>query len=108
MIRCTCDLAEGVWRTHLGSLFAESDAGAHTFEVTVTRDGEKVNLEKADVTAWMIRADESTVTVQGMAEGHLARVRLPAACYRCEGRFSLIIKAVSPEETVALFWVKGR
>lgn len=66
-----------------------------------------MSLDKASVTAWMIRSDESTVTLQGTAEGSVARIRLAAACYRCEGRFSLIIKAVTPEETAALFWGEG-
>ena len=102
-----CDLAQGVRRTRLGRLFAENDALAHTFEVTVTRGEEKVSLEGAAVTGWFVRADGGTVAVSGTAEGSVARQRLPAACYRCEGPFSLIIKAASRTVTAALFWGEG-
>ncbi|MBQ8128986.1 MAG: hypothetical protein IJ175_01885, partial [Clostridia bacterium] len=78
-----CDLAQCVRRTRLGRLFAENDALAHTFEVTVTRGEEKVSLEGAAVTGWFVRADGGTVAVSGTAEGSVARLRLPAACYRC-------------------------
>lgn len=107
LIRARTDLSTGVHLTRMGRLFAEADQGAHTIEVSVTRDGSSVPLTGATIRGYFIRGDEATLSFTGTASGNTASLTLPASCYIRTGHFSLVIKAVSGDDIITLFWGDG-
>lgn len=106
IINVKTDLALGVQKHRLGRLFAANDKLAHTINVTVLQDGAAADLSGQTITAYFIRQDEATVTVNGTLSGNVATVNLPSACYAKPGYFSLIIKA-SGDVSTAIFWADG-
>lgn len=101
------DLRAGIFQTRMPMLFATGDQGAHEIRVTVTEDGQPVSLTGKTVSGYFIRADRSTVLLNGSAEGNTARVTLSQSCYVQPGGFSLFIKAGTAGETAATFWGVG-
>lgn len=107
IISATVDLAKGIQMVRLGRLFAANDKAAHTINVRVLDDGKVADLTGQTISAYFIRPDNATVTIQGTLSGNVASVTLPSSCYANSGHFSLIIKAVSTNTTTAIFWGDG-
>lgn len=107
VINAKTDLAKGVQMVRLGRLFASNDKAAHTINVRVLNDGAVADLTGQTISAYFIRPDNATVTVQGTLSGNVASITLPSSCYANSGHFSLIIKAVSTNTTTAIFWGDG-
>lgn len=107
IINAKVDLAQGVQMVRLGRLFAANDKAAHTINVRVLNDGAVADLTGQTISAYFIRPDNATVTVQGTLSGNVASITLPSSCYANSGHFSLIIKAVSTNVTTAIFWGDG-
>lgn len=107
VINAKTDLAKGVQMVRLGRLFAANDKAAHTINVRVLNDGAVADLTGQTISAYFIRPDNATVTVQGTLSGNVASITLPSSCYANSGHFSLIIKAVSTNVTTAIFWGDG-
>lgn len=110
-IKRTVDLAAGVTLDRLDRLFAQDNKNAHTFEITVKRGSESVDLSGANVKAYMILADESTVPIEGedhvQISGNVASVTLDEHCYAVVGRFNLIINATIGDVRCAIYWADG-
>ena len=75
-----------------GNLYTEDDSGDE-FRVKVTRAGQSVDLESADVAAYFQRADGVTLKINGTVDSNEAVVDLDSRCYTVPGRFVLAIKA---------------
>ena len=108
-LRYTTNLDSGVQMTPLKNSFLSGDQDAHRFIVSCFRSSSRqpVDLTGAGVTGYFIRADQSTVVIDGKVEDNCAVLTLPAACYAKEGRFSLVIKASMGEVIHTILWVEG-
>ena len=94
-IKRTVDLAAGVTLDRLDRLFAQNNKDAHNFEISDMSGGEAVDLSDANIKAYLILADESTVPIEGAGHvwvnGNVVSVMLDEHCYVVTGHFSLII-----------------
>lgn len=110
-IKRTVDLAAGVTLDRLDRLFAQDNKDAHIFDITVMSGGEAVDLSDANIKAYMILADESTVPIEGAghvwANGNVVSVMLDEHCYIVPGHFSLIINASLLSSRTAIYWADG-
>ena len=62
------------------------------FDVTVTMDGDPVDLSSAGVTGYFVRPDQKTVALIGSTSGNVATVSLEESCYVVPGQYMLVIK----------------
>lgn len=110
-IKRTVDLAAGVTLDRLDRLFAQDNKDAHIFDITVMSGGEAVDLSDANIKAYMILADESTVPIEGAGhvwvDGNVVSVMLDEHCYVVTGHFSLIINASLLGSRTAIYWADG-
>lgn len=108
-LRFTTDLDRGLVMTPLANAFMSGDDEAHKFVVScysgLTRAA--FDLTGAVVTGYFVRADGSTVIVEGDVSNNAANVLLPAECYAVPGRFSLVIKAARGSSVHSLLWAQG-
>lgn len=96
-IKQTIDLAKGIsadaFNTAVRPLSYSGDSGAHTWLVTVVKDGEPVSITES-ISALFIRPDGNTVTQTGsVTDGNTARVYIPQAAYAHEGVVRAIMRA---------------
>lgn len=103
------DLDRGVVMLPLKNAFLSGDQEAHRFIVKCYRDNprDSTNLTGAGVTGYFIRADGSTVVIDGTVSDGKAVLELPGACYAFPGRFSLVIKASLGDVIHTILWVEG-
>ena len=87
-------------RTICGNVFSMDNNG-NKVGVRVTNNGAPVTLS-GTISANVIRADGTTVTVAGTASGNEAYVVLPQACYAVPGVITIIIKNIAGAETTTL------
>lgn len=73
-----------------GNLFT-ADNMANRIGVILTDNGSPVTIT-GGITAYMIRADEATLIMNGASEGNRAWIDLPASAYTKIGPFSVVIK----------------
>lgn len=106
-VNAITNLNEGVKMVRLGRLFAQNDKLAHAFSVLVTKDGSTEDLTGLLAMGYFIRADDSTVNVEGSVSGGTVTLTLPAACYEVPGHFSLMIKVYDTTHSTAVFWGDG-
>lgn len=108
-LRYTTNLDSGVQMTSLKNAFLSGDQDAHRFIVSCFRSTSRrpVDLTGAGVTGYFIRADQSTVVIDGKVEDNCAVLTLPAACYAKQGRFSLVIKASMSGVIHTILWAEG-
>lgn len=93
--------------TPIRTLYASGDKNAHTFELSLYRNKEPLEINGAGVIGYFIRADGYTVPVDGTASGSVAKVTLSESCYAVIGQFNLIIKVTVGSERKAVFWGNG-
>ena len=106
----TADLQKPITQTRLTGLFAQEDALAHRFEISILDGGQPAALTGNEgVTAYFTRhADQTTVLLLGkITADRRAAVTLSDACYAREGAFSLIIKVSSGNVRHAVFYATG-
>ncbi len=101
------DVDAEILMTPLRTLYASGDKNAHTFELSLYRNKEPLEIDGADVIGYFIRADGYTVPVDGTASGSVAKVTLSESCYAVIGQFNLIIKVTVGSERKAVFWGNG-
>lgn len=101
------DVDAEILMTPLRTLYASGDKNAHTFELSLYRNKEPLEIDGAGVIGYFIRADGYTVPVDGTASGSVAKVTLSESCYAVIGQFNLIIKVTVGSERKAVFWGNG-
>lgn len=101
------DVDADILMTPLRTLYASGDKNAHTFELSLYRNKEPLEINGAGVIGYFIRADGYTVPVDGTASGSVAKVTLSESCYAVVGQFNLIIKVTIGSERKAVFWGNG-
>ena len=93
VISFTRDLTSPLTMTPLRHALVSGDQLGDRFDVTVTSAGKPVDLSSAGVMGYFFRAgDGYTVPITGSANGSVATVTLPEACYAVPGRFTLTIR----------------
>lgn len=93
--------------TPLKSLYASGDKNAHTFELSLYRGAEEMNLSGASAQGYFIRADGYTVPITGAISGNVVTLTLSESCYYIVGNFNLIIKVFIGESRKSVFWGNG-
>lgn len=101
------DLSRQLLRTNAGEILAMGDDCANRFGADLVRNGLPVNVDGCLAIGYFIRPDGYTCMIQGVAEGSMAYVDLPEACYTSEGVFSLAIKLKSEEMNCTLRIIDG-
>ena len=101
------DVDADILMTPIRTLYASGDKNAHTFELSLYRNKEPLEINGAGVIGYFIRADGYTVPVDGTASGSVAKVTLSESCYAVVGQFNLIIKVTIGSERKAVFWGNG-
>lgn len=101
------DVDAEILMTPIRTLYASGDKNAHTFELSLYRNKEPLEIDGAGVIGYFIRADGYTVPVDGTASGSVAKVMLSESCYAVVGQFNLIIKVTVGSERKAVFWGNG-
>jgi hypothetical protein len=93
------DLNKPLLRTNTGVLLAAGDKSANRFGAILHRDGEPVDMagQAVTVTGYFVRPDGYTVVCEGVQDGNMVYVDLPASCYAQSGAFSLAIKVRSAD-----------
>lgn len=110
IINAKVDLADGVHLNRLGMLFAENDQQAHTFNISIFRNGEAVTVsDTATISGYFIRPDNATITMAGTSSSNVVTVTLPANCYTIVGHFSFIVRVTSSAvgSNTTVFWSDG-
>jgi hypothetical protein len=93
--------------TPLKALYASGDKNAHTFELSLYRGAEEMDLSGASAQGYFIRADGYTVPITGAISGNAVTLTLSEACYYIVGNFNLIIKVSIGESRKSVFWGNG-
>lgn len=101
------DVDAEILMTSIRTLYASGDKNAHTFELSLCRNKEPLEIDGAGVIGYFIRADGYTVPIEGTASGSVAKVTLSESCYAVVGQFNLIIKVTVGSERKAVFWGNG-
>lgn len=101
------DLSRQLLRTNAGEILAMGDDCANRFGADLVRNGLPVNVDGCLAIGYFIRPDGYTCMIEGVAEGSMAYVDLPEACYTSEGVFSLAIKLKSEEMNCTLRIIDG-
>lgn len=104
---CDVDISKSLVRSYVGIVLATGDKNANRFGAVLNRAGEPVNLTGCSVMGYFIRPNSETVACQGVQEGSMVYVDLPAACYTEEGTFSLAVKVSSTEITQTVRVIDG-
>lgn len=100
--------AGNLFRSFANRMIGEGDSNGNVFGFRLFRDGVKVDLSDCAVNGYFIRADGSTVVMNGAVNSSgVAYVRLPASCYTVEGNFSLAIKITGGDEAGTMRIVDG-
>lgn len=105
----TIELESGnIHRSFTNKAIGEGDANGNRFGFRCIRNGEPVNLSGSTIIGHFIRADGTTVEINGGAvTGYTAFVTLPASCYAVEGNFTLAIKLIGGGVTGTIRMVDG-
>lgn len=93
--------------TPLKSLYASGDKNAHTFELSLYRGAQEIDLSGASAQGYFIRADGYTVPITGAISGNVVTLTLSESCYYVVGNFNLIIKVFIGESRKSVFWGNG-
>lgn len=108
-LKYTTDLDGLLEKQTLPCAFAAGDQEAHRILVSCHRGRTlvPVDLSGAVIRGYLIRADGSTVIVDGSVKDRCAVVPLSAACYAVPGRFSLVVKASMGDVIHTILWLEG-
>ena len=104
----------GVWQAGVmptvqnltGVAFTE-EVGAHTFEITaLNADGTAATLT-GTVSALFLRADDTTIAIDGTITDGKAVVTLVADCYHVAGRFSVAVYVSDGTDSACVYAAVG-
>lgn len=103
------DIGKPLKRENAGVLLASGDKYANRFGAILHRDGVPVDMagQAVTVTGYFVRPDGKTVVCEGVQDGNMVYVDLPAACYAHSGAFSLAIKVSGTEITETVRVIDG-
>lgn len=93
--------------TPLKSLYASGDKNAHTFELSLYRGAEEIDLSGANALGYFIRADGHTISIKGETNGNIVTLTLSEGCYYVVGDFHFVIKVSIGEIRKAVFYGVG-
>ena len=93
--------------TPLKSLYASGDKNAHTFELSLYRGAEEIDLSGANALGYFIRADGHTIPIKGETNGNIVTLTLSEGCYYVVGDFHFVIKVSIGEIRKAVFYGVG-
>lgn len=93
--------------TPLKSLYASGDKNAHTFELSLYRGAEEIDLSGANALGYFIRADGHTISIKGETDGNIVTLTLSEGCYSVVGDFRFVIKVSIGEICKAVFYGVG-
>ena len=96
-----------VHRTFLNHAVGEGDLFANRFGIKCFRDGQEVSMAGNSCVGFFIRADGTTLVIQGGIVGSKAYVTLPEAAYAVEGNFTLAVKINDGHATTTMRIVDG-
>lgn len=102
------DIARGATAASPGSaimpLAYPGDSNAHEWRVTVTNDGEPVDLTGASVTGYFYRHYDSASPFVNttVTSGNVASVTIPAEAYAYEGYVTGVMRMVLDEDIITL------
>lgn len=100
VIERTVDISKPIQTETLRGNEFKLEANAHTFRISVANNGAAVALT-GSVSASMLLADGSGLTLGGSLDNGVAVLTLPQAAYGVPGRFMLAIYSVQTGETEA-------
>ena len=87
------DIRSGtIHRSFANKMIGGGDSSGNRYGVRLTDNGTPVSLSGAACIGYLIRANGTTITINGTVSNGVALVLLPAAAYAVEGQFSLAIK----------------
>lgn len=93
--------------TPLKSLYASGDRNAHTFELSLYRGAEEIDLSGASARGYFMRADGRTISIEGEISGNIVTLTLSEGCYYVVGNFHFVIKVSIGEIRKAIFCGDG-
>lgn len=93
--------------TPLKALYASGDRNAHTFELSLYRGAEEMDLSGANVLGYFMRADGRTISIKGEISGNIVTLTLSEGCYHVVGNFHFVIKVSIGEIRKAVFCGDG-
>lgn len=96
-------------KMQLSQPLAYDNALAHAMRITAYNDdGTGADLSGVGVSGSFLCSNGETVPIpSGSTEGNVAEVILPAACYRCPGRFKFTMNLSKDGSTRTVLWVEG-
>lgn len=87
------DLQGGVvHRTFANNTIGAGDYSGDHFGFRLWNRGQAVDLSQASCIGYFMRADGTTLVINGATNRNAAAVALPAAAYAVEGKFTLVLK----------------
>ena len=98
LLAYTVDLAKGDQAVSVltpNVLALPGDNLAHTWMITVTRNGVPADLTGATATAYFTRGDGNTVMLVGTAEGNVCAYTMMSTCYAVPGPLRCVLKVFS-------------
>lgn len=87
----TVDIDKPVKQVHLGPIF-EGDQDEFKVSLHLLQNGQPVSLTGASVTAYMMRADKTTVVWTGSVSSNIASVVLTQHAHTIPGRAQLVVR----------------
>lgn len=93
--------------TPLKALYASGDRNAHTFELSLYRGAEEMDLSGASARGYFMRADGRTISTEGEISGNIVTLTLSEGCYHVVGSFCFVIKVSVGEIRKAVFCGDG-
>lgn len=102
------DLESGqIHRSFAHKAIGEGDKNGNRYGIRAYRNGTPVDLTGCMVTGYFIRADQTTIIIEGVASENKAYVELNQNCYVTEGNFALAIKVTGGGITGTMRIVDG-
>lgn len=96
-----------VHRSFACKCICEGDDSGNRYGMRLMRDGEIVDVSECTVTGYFIRADQTSVIIEGAVSDNVAYVELPQSCYVVPGNFSLAIKLTGGNATETMRIIDG-
>ena len=108
------NIIEGSWKQGVepkvvnltGTAFME-EAGAHTFQISAENADGTATAFTGTVSALFLRADNTTVAIDGTINQGMAEVTLVADCYHVAGRFSIAIYVSDGTDSTCVYAAVG-
>ena len=107
VFRRKVDIDADIQATPLKPLYASGDKNAHTFELSLYRGAEEMDLSGANARGYFMRADGRTISINGEISGNIVTITLSGGCYHVVGNFYFVIKVLIGEICKSVFYGNG-